>query len=365
DNYMCQIQIPLSLNTFSNITSTGGQAVIAGSSVTYSFTVLPGQTGTYQITADASLFEAASASIVCIPFSFTEFAGPDFDINAEDLEALLSGADSLADGAKQLSDGIGQLYDTLNLLAGSADELTAGQEELSAGFTQFLGGIETLSAGISQFSQGLSSAAAGGLELDAGFASLHNSLSLFLSQLAPLTAALPADQQAAFQYQIGAIEGGLDSFSDSLTQYVQAVSALALASSEINAGAASAVAGGQALRLGFDALTDGTKTFAAGMDKLSAGASELYKGSQKSADGQRTMADGLRRSLGLFDVLIIPSGSSQPVSFVNPRIAVRSVQFVISTPEIRMASAEPVPEETIPVKNIWQKFLDLFRGIFN
>ncbi|MHB1452993.1 MAG: hypothetical protein ACYCYM_03410 [Saccharofermentanales bacterium] len=364
DYYMCQIQVPLSLNVFRNIASTGGQAVIAGSSATYSFTVLPGQTGSFEITADAALFETASASIVCIPFSLTEFAGPDFNVSPDDLKALLDGADRLADGAVELGTGIGKLCDSLNLLSSSAAGLAAGQTELVTGFSQFLDGIEALSTGIGQFSQGLSATAAGGTDLNAGFDTLHNNLTLFLSQLTPLTAALPADQQAAFQYQVAAVEDGLVIFSDSLAQFTNAVNVMSQASAEISTGMQASVAGGQSIGSGLDSLAEGTASFSTGLGRLSSGAAGLKKGALEIADGQSTLASRLRSSLGVFETLLIPAGSSQPVSFANPDVSVRSIQFIISTPEIRIAAAEPAPELPEPEASIWQKFLNLFEGIF-
>lgn len=370
DNFMCQIQLPLSLSIFSQISAPGAQSLVAGSTATYSFMVMPGQSKELRIDAMADGFEIDSASIACIPFDISEFIGGDIEFNEEDLEKLLSASDELASGAKDLNKGLNAIDKALGTLATSGKDLSSGQSSIYKGFSEFVDGFSQLAGGFSQFSDGFALAAGGGPALNQGFAELNAGVAGVFDSLVPLInslpeQALPAEERAILLGTMEGLKAGLNGFGTSLQEYTDGINELSQNAAGIGQGLNTSLAGAKELKSGIGKSNSGMSEFSNGLTKLHKNFGSVKSGSKEIADGQKEFADGLKSSIGLFDEFTAEPYEGLPISFVNNDVTVDSVQIVISTNSIMMATVDPeAPEEDL-AKGFWKKFIELFTGLFN
>ncbi len=364
ENFVCQVQIPLSLDVFSSIVAPGSQKMIAGNTATYSYTILPGMDKDILITANASLFELQPITIACVPFDITGFLGEGADVDPEKLTTLFDASAELAQGASELSDGLTEMNTAVGKLSSSSGELVAGNEELLKGFSGYLSAVTDMTGAFLELSGSLTLTASQGLALHQGFVDLNTQLSSLLDMLLPLTASLPENDQQQIQGMASAIRSGLVEFESALGQYTQAIRTIAEGAGQLGTGMEASLEGALSVRNGLYEAVEGSKAFSDGLNDLYPGSSKLAKGAAELAEGQSEFAEGLQASRKLFDTFLQEPYEGKPVSFVNSSVTVNSVQFVLSTEAIRIADEKPDPPEVLPEKSFWQKFLDLFIGIF-
>lgn len=364
ENFVCQVQVPLSMDVFSSIVAPGGQKMIAGSTATYSFTILPGTDKDIQITAKASLFELQPFTIACVPFDITGFLGEGADLDPEELTTLFDASAELSQGASELSDGLSEMNTAVGRLSGSSDELVAGNEELLNGFSDYFDAVTQMTGALLELSDGLVLTSSQGLMLHRGFVSLNTQLSSLLEMLLPLTATLPENDQLQIQGMALAISDGLADFEAALGQYTQAVQSLSEGAEQLGSGMEASLGGASLIQDGIAETGEGLKAFSRGLKGLYSGSSELSRGAAELAAGQTAFSEGLQASRELFDSFMQEPYEGKPVSFVNNDVTVNSVQFVISTEAIKVAAKDTEPPEVLPKKSFWQKFIDLFIGIF-
>ncbi len=364
ENFVCQVQVPLSLDVFSLVSAPGGQKMIAGNTATYSFTVLPGTDKDIVIKAEAELFELQPMTVACVPFDISGFLGEDADFSSEDLNKLVDASSDLADGAAGLSEGLDEMKSAIKMLSDSSGALVSGNDELLSGFDGYLDGVTELTGSMLDFSDGLTMTASQGLALYQGFAGLNAQTSALLDILLPLTVSLPEQDQMQIQVMASAIRTGLAEFETSLEKYTEAVQSLAAGSEQISTGMEAALPGAISLQDGIAQTGDGLREFSGAINKLYTGSAELSKGAAELSEGQSEFAKGLSDSIGLFDSFINEPYEGEPVSFMNENMTVDSVQFVITTKAIKITEPERGPDDEIPARSFWQKFIDLFTGIF-
>ncbi len=417
DNYIGQIQIPMSLNVFGSIKAAGSQSVLAGTTLTLSYTVLPGSDKDIKITAKASLFELGQISIACIPFDLAMFQDGSMDFEKEDLDKMVEGSTILSDGTRQMAEGFRELSDAIKLLGDGSEDLVDGYDELTDGYGDFLSGLDELGKGMSELSDGLSKLDDGGQELYEGFVEMRSQITLFLDELSTTLSFLDfmmglmeqgdmaggdlvgrledvRDQLSEYlddtgltvlnliiemlknmpesdEDQIKAseaavlIKAGMKDFEDGLKEYTDGVSRLSDGSKELSGGFGLIQDGGKQLKGGFGEFGQGLSEFSDGTKKMQTGTKKLSTAMNALATGQADFAKGLSDSVGLFDDFIKDSDDdSDPVSFNKDGVTVNSVQFVISSQQISLDKEEAPPKEPVKKRSFWQKIVDMVTGIF-
>jgi len=246
---------------------------------------------------------------------------------ADGQSQLLEGANKAEEGTKSLQSGIEQASQGINTAEEKMGQIVAGTKEIKAG-------SDTLTTSLNQLAEGAGSASKGAADVKNGVAALQ-------SQLEPVMAALPAENQAALKEvfaQLNAgttkletgnqtlaasaekIAGGSASLSQNVTklnegqitmqqglqqlndggsQLQSGVGELAAGQSQLTAGLATfgeklneAKAGGNALAEGANSLNTGVTQLSDGSKQLADGSVQLADGSSKIANGTTKLADG-------------------------------------------------------------------------
>lgn len=245
-----------------------------------------------------------------------------------------SGTQELESGAKTLADGLGKLTEGQTQLLDGAVKAEDGTKSLQSGITQASQGIktaeekmgqivtgtkdikagsDTLTSSLNQFAEGAGSASKGAADVKNGVAALQ-------SQLEPVMAALPAENQAALKEAFAQLNAGTAKLetgnqtlaasavkiadgSASLSQNVGKLNegqiAMQQGLQQLNDGGAQLQSGAGELAAGQSKLTAGLVTFGeklneakAGGNALAAGANTLNTGVTQLSDGSKQLADG-------------------------------------------------------------------------
>ncbi len=108
-------------------------------------------------------------------------------------------------------------------------------------------------------------------------------------------------------------------------------------------------------------MNTGTKELANGVDKLRNGTSKLQDGTQELADETSNLAGDFESEIDEF-MDEFDFSDFEPISFVSSKNKnVNVVQFVMQTESIEKDEVEDEPEEKEAKRNIWDRFLDLFK----
>jgi X-X-X-Leu-X-X-Gly heptad repeat protein len=445
-NYVAQIQIPLNLETASNVLAPGAVSVITGKTANLAYTVLPGQKASFTLQFDTDKFELDPITFACTPFDTSSFLSGDTAEIKSGLSQLTGGLDQLVAGSKKLKKGLTELNSGLGRLSTGASELAAGISkiaesgaqglqqgalELDDGVGQLAQGAAGLAAGASDLSEGISgyTAAAGqihenaqllntglaqlgseGESLSTGYQQLTAGLSGAFAELPAQLAALeltPEQQQALGQIlggvaaeletQMSGFGQGLQEYTAGVSQSAQGVGELTLGleafagqGQNLNAGASQLASGSAGFSQGLADLKVGSSSLAAGLTifadqsqdydsgtlNLSAGANALAEGLQEMAnrtgrlpgdvqsliDGQSQIKEGFLEAGGILADFELPEGKEQPVSFVSDKVTPRSVQFIASTPALKVKTEEAKePAESTEKASFFTRLLKLFK----
>lgn len=117
---------------------------------------------------------------------------------------------------------------------------------------------------------------------------------------------------------------------------------------------------------GVTQLLEGVQEASEGVSELSAGAQELQEGSTELAEGTSELREETTDLPGQVDEQVrefideFTNPDYEPSSFVDERNTIDTMQFVIELREDEATDNEPVEEEEDD-RNIWERFLDLFR----
>jgi putative membrane protein len=393
ERFAMQIQVPVNLNRAAIISADGATQVIAGSTNTLAYTILPGSSGSYRLVLDARDFEMDSINIgiSAVDYSSVLSSGDladGFRKLSQGMEDWVEGAKAFKSGLVDLSDGVGQLSSGLKDISAGSRELHSGLERYSQGFRQFDDSLDRVSLGSGSIMVGLSELSAGGGSILSGYQRLAQGIQVQLpgeaekEQLRMLAqyAAIPdspyyqaGNMAKSLLEQIAGLEQiyqNLSALNDALSQYTQGVaelseeykgfdqgiSALAQASGELQQGISILADGGKQLSEGLSALDSGMAELNGNVKELPGHAQELVDGGLAIKEGTDAANDAVSEMIGHDDK------DEKVVSFVAPEKGMASsVQFVIRTPGIKMPEKEKeVPVNNTVKKSIWQKFIDLF-----
>lgn len=322
---------------------------------------------------------------------------------ADNIPAWLAGAQGLQQGALELDDGVGQLAQGAAGLAAGASDLAGGISGYTAAAGQIHENAQLLNTGLAQLGSEGESLSTGYQQLTAG---LSGAFAELPAQLAALELT-PEQQQALGQIlggmaaeletQMSGFGQGLQEYTAGVSQSAQGVGELTLGleafagqGQNLNAGASQLASGSAGFSQGLADLKTGSSSLAAGLTifadqsqdfdsgalNLSAGANALAEGLQEMAnrtgrlpgdvqsliDGQSQIKEGFHEAGGILAEFELPEGKEQPVSFVSDKVTPRSVQFIASTPALKVKTEEAKePAESTEKASFFTRLLKLFK----
>jgi len=363
DDFSLQVSVPMKMDLCKNIVTNGATVADNGSTKQFSYVVLPGENGAISLTADVADFEMDPITLAGIRMNFD--LPLDIDTISQSIDQLVSaagnldnGALKLVEGATALKAGMQKYQEGFSLLNGQIGQLQAGAATLESGITDLSSGLQTLS------DQG-ASLRAGALSIQqATFDAANAQLSgmgiptLTPENYATILASLPADPTLESLRQqlddITAFVAGVDSYTLGTTQ-------LATGAAGLSSGAGSLSDGIDTLAVGLNQLYSGAESLNSGMKTFLEGVATYRIGTKAFRAGASQMNTELTSQLDSLMAMLSNDGKLYSSFVSEDNTNVNFVQFVIKTDGInkktKEAAIEPKPEE----KNLWEKFLDLFR----
>lgn len=328
DSFMLQVSFTLDPEKCSNLVADGATVSDAGADQTVAFTVLPGKDGSFTLSADVTDFEMAGVQVVGMAYSSP--------VDVPDTSGV-------TDGMQQLADGVSEVASGSSSLAGGGSGLVAGAHQLSDGAAKAAEGASALqTAGESVKSGASSMGDAIGQSADA--------LSNINAMLAEIDVeALPSPlKEKVIKLKAGVsglnsgmskLDGRFSAYQEGLEQYVDSVDGLASGLGELESGSSS--------------LAAGIRRYVSGMEQLNGGIQSLDDETSKLPSVVQGEIDDM---MAEFD---FPEFA--PRSFVSAQNSnVRSVQFVMTTPDISLPD-EDEPEAEQPEETFADRFFNLFR----
>jgi len=364
DNFMLQIQVPISLDNNYNIQAPGASKALVGRTITLAYMILPGTEKEYTIKYDTACFELDSMTMTSTFMDINDFIDIDLDTDKikEDVNKMSDGTGELIDGTEKLKDGLEQLHNGIEKLSDGGKQIKDASRQLKNGVSDYTSGVSQLAESAGDISSGLEQLAAEGLALSNGFTQLKNGIEAFINPYisSPFLPEETKQQLFMLKQQLGDFENGI-------SQYTGGIAAISSGMTDYSQGISQLSAQSESLVKGLSALSDGISKLSGGLSEMAGETKSLPGNVQSLIDGQTALKDGIDQSMSLFDDLEAELGLTNqteavPVSFVSDEIAPRSVQFIIQTPELHTADDnEPVDIAPEAKKSFWEKLLDLFR----
>lgn len=370
ENYLTQIQIPLNLDYVTAFSAPGASLVIVGKNATIAYTVLPDSSCRHTLEFDTDKFQLDSISITSSPFDAASLIEFDSEEVQQGITALEGGMDKLIAGSKDLKRGLTDLDKGMGETAAGVGQLAAGASELAQGLSEYSQGATQLYSNADLLSGGVASLGSQGSSLTAGYTALSagicQSLTQLSTELAPLLAMLPPDQQLAFSAMLegmnSQVETQMAEFGTGLHDYTGGVSQAAHGISGLSQGLGIFAGQGQNLTAGADELAAGAFKAAKGLEELKAGTSGLPREIQKLVNGQTEVKNAMQQSVQVIANLLPEGKDLPPKSFVSDKNTPRSVQFVARTEALKLPEeAQDKPVEPQEQKGFWPRFLRLFK----
>ena len=363
DDFALQIAVPLNMDLCKNIVTTGATVADNGSIRQYSYVVLPGENGFFSVNADVTDFEMDPITMAGVRMTFD--LPLDVDQINQSIDRLVSAAEKLDNGAVGLVKGA-------KALKAGMEKYTDGFAQLNSKVGQLQSGAVSLQSGISDLGQGLQSLSSQGEALRIGAGKIQ--LSVFDGANAQLAGMrLPTLTPENYKTVLSALPSSPELVAliqqlDDITAFVAGVEAYTLGTTQLSEGAA-------ALETGAGDLSGGIGSLAEGLQRLYNSAEDLNQGLKSFLEGVSTYQNGTEKfSAGTnkmdqefgeqLDSLMAMLSNDDKVyrSYVSDdNTNVNFVQFVIKTTGVSIAAEEPAVEPAPAEKNLWEKFLDLFR----
>lgn len=379
---MAQIALNLDLENVKNIVNKNVTKVIAGKTMTLSYTILEGSDANFTVSFDAEDFEMNGMNITLLK---SEITMPD---NIQDsLDEIEEGFTEMSDGMDDMIEGTRDLKSGLRSVSSSAKEiddglygLDMGAKDMAAGIGAYKSGLEQfeleivpLATGSTMIKDGLSDLAGESSSLEGGYDQWFGQLMLSAQNIVGTS----SDPNAvAFAQWIiddyNNVGGSSFELSEGLETFTAGAAYLSTEYDTFDSGLQYLVGSSSGLSTGITDIHDGAISFKGGVTELSSGMHSYYVGikplpseTQKLIDGQEEFKDGIDEAneeiQNQFDDAM-PNEQTKPVSFTSPtKNKVSSVQYIMLTPSIEIPEKEEIKTAEQENKNIWERFLDLFR----
>jgi putative membrane protein len=364
-NLMVQASMCLDSEKCRNIQADGSTFVVMGGYINLSYTVLPGEEASYTINMDVTDFTMQGITFNLIPYENIlpgDFRN-DIDELTDGFTTMADSMDEMIDGTTDLQSGLSDLTDALGDMDTGLADLNAGAVEFASGMNDFGDGIDDLRDGLTdladgsqQIEKGLKDIDSGGAPLLQGYTGLYQQMELAAQSNPSLNAFLP---------QLGALNAGLSDYVSGISTFTQGYIPFHQGIQELPGQVKDMKIGYNGLSSGYGDIQSGIGDLSEGMHTMHTETAELPADVQELIDGQIEFRDGIKDARDETQDNIdafFPGTSSGPVSFVDTRNAVNSVQYMLKTPDIK--------EDDSPVQNLesgkedqgfFQRLLALFR----
>ena len=217
-------------------------------------------------------------------------------------------------------------------------------ETLPEMLQQLLESIDQASSGLSQLRGAGDQIVAGGVEVKAGFKQLNDGA----HDLAEGGAALADGARQ--------IKGGSDELTGGITSLADHFKRMTQGSSQISWGL-------QQLSNGLAGYRDGVASYVNGVSQAGAGSRQLADGTNQLQQETDGLDDKFRETMDEMTKDLLPK-EFDPVSFVSKKNKnIEVVQFVMMGPAINLPAENGSDEPISQSKTIWDRIIDLFKGI--
>lgn len=181
DNYVLQVQVPVSLGSSSIIDSEGASVFVAGKTTTLTYTILPGSKAEFRVVLDSGSFEMDGINIAASKMGGFSLENTDEAVEGlgslgEGMGRLVEGTTELKSGIEELAAGSRELAGGQVLLAERGRELAMGMEEFQAGAVRFETAASMLKSGSQELYDGLLQISANGEVVLGGYVQLAEAL---------------------------------------------------------------------------------------------------------------------------------------------------------------------------------------------
>lgn len=363
DNYICQLQIPLSLDKAKNINTDGAQSVIVGKTITLAYIILPKQNKDLIISFDANNFEMDSISASIIPFDTMDYLPIDAEGIKSGITEITSGTDDLINGTTQLKEGINELGIGLSKTEEGSKKLENGSIILKEGITNYTDAVSKVNSNMKELSKGMHELSENGDMMNLGYNQLSEGVINLLDSMIPLIDSLPETEKAQYLNSINYLKGGLNNYSEGLNNYINGINDVSQGLDGIGYGLDSIAKENQKLISGTTDINNGLFQLNKGLKEFTIGTSRMPLEIQKIIDGQKQLQDGMTEAVTIFEDFDFTNNSlnNKPISFAENNKNVNSVQFVVRTLELKIP--DDLTNVDIEEKNdsFWDRFRELFK----
>jgi X-X-X-Leu-X-X-Gly heptad repeat protein len=363
DDFSLQVAVPLNMELCKNIVTNGATIADNGSTKQFSYVLLPGENGSIVLTADVKDFEMDPITLAGIRMSFD--LPLDVDKITRSIDQLSSAADkldngalALLEGATALKAGIQQYQEGFQLLNSQIGNLQAGAASLETGIIDLSDGLQLLSAQGSSLRSGAQSIQQSSFDAANAQLSGMGIPTLTPANYAAILTSLPSDPAIdALMDQLKAI---ID-LNTRIDSYTLGTTHLATGAAGLSAGAGSLSDGIDTLAVGLDQLYSGSESLNVSMKTFLEGVATYRTGTKAFSAGASQMNTEMSRQLDSLMAMLSNDGEVYHSFLSDDNTNVNFVQFVIKTEGISGETKEPATEPKPAAKNLWEKFLDLFR----
>lgn len=310
---------------------------------------------------------------------------------SDGMNSLSSQSGSLVNGSAQISQGIGSIREALNqfnIPMEKIQELVEGSNQAKTGIEKLVDGICQLQTAIQQYRQQLEEA---GINPDTILdndeaaiptlrsAGLNNIADLMEQNMALIMAdqlligasergvsALAAggttlkNQYALLNAAIAQIPAMMEDMNTKLLQLKAGINQLYQSSSQLSGGLSQYSSGFSELTNGYSSLYSGFNQLQQGASQLQKGSAQLNGGAQEMQSQTNGMSDKVASTLSSAEG-ILGSANFMPTSFVSTNnSSVDSVQFLMTTKEIKKREETHSQKTEEKKLSFWQKFLHIF-----
>ncbi|MTI47588.1 MAG: hypothetical protein FH761_07085 [Firmicutes bacterium] len=394
-NYGMQIQVPINLDNSKIINDRGANKVIAGKTATLAYTILPGESGTYEITLEAKSFEMDSINISITPMNFSSMIDTGeitegFNSLSEGMGGMVNGTKELKNGTAELSNGINELTKGQTNLVENGNLMVDKMEEYSEGLKNLDTSITTIESGSKEINNGLSQISQEGNSLVEGYKQMADNikeqlpseeekvqlqaLAQYANSTDPTMVQLGVMANSMLE-QIAGLEKmheSLETLNGGLSKYNSGVSNISNNYGDFHNGLSQLPMATGQLYEGYNSILEGNKQFMNGLSNVNDGMIDLNNEVKFLPDSVDQLVDGQEKIKGGIDeannsinaMLGEDKEESSLVSFVNQdKGNINSVQFILRTPSITIS--EKKAEVTQPEeenKNFIERLIDLFKN---
>ncbi len=214
NNFAMQLSLTLDTDICKNINAPDATMVLAGKSMTISYTALPGSDINATVSFDAKDLTLSGLSVIFSPFSMDSYGS--LDQIDDSVNTMLKAMDALISGTKQLQNGMTDLSDGVEDLNTGSAALASGSDAIDSGMRQYADGLNTFSGYISSFAaemtNSLNALEDAGNQLEKAKTALSQSSKKIETAIAGLE-----ETSSSYSDQIEQLENGLKSLSEGLT----------------------------------------------------------------------------------------------------------------------------------------------------